>query len=616
MALAIEDYAFIGDLHTGALVGRDGSIDWLCLPRFDSGACFAALLGTPEHGRWLLAPVGDYGTDYRSTRSYRGDSLVLETVFSTSTGTVRVIDCMPIRDEVPDVVRRVEGISGTVEMICEVNLRFDYGSIVPWVRRDPHDPYAGSTRVQVIAGPDTVVVDSTVPMSCDEDHLARARFRISAGDSADFRIGYTGPRAKLTPLPDVKRIINETELWWGKWSSHCRYQGQDRDAVMRSLITLKGLTYAPSRGIVAALTTSLPEQLGGVRNWDYRYCWIRDATYTLLVLVEGGYIEEARRWREWLVRTLAGSPDQMQIMYGIDGERRLTELELGWLPGYQGAAPVRIGNGASTQLQLDVFGELMDSLYHARIAGLGPSPEGWLVQSKLMDFLESKWHEPDEGIWEVRGPRRHFTHSKVMAWVAMDRAVKSVEQFGFDGPVNDWRRHRDEIYKQVMEKGFDADRNTFTQSYGSTALDASLLLIAPVGFLPATDPRVLGTVAAIERELCADGFVKRYNNDKVSDVDGLPPGEGAFLACTFWLADNYCLQGRHAEAREIMDRLLGLRNDVGLLAEEFDVTTGRQVGNFPQALSHIQLVSTAVTLAAGTGNNEMAGPAETRAGVS
>jgi len=610
--MAIEDYAFIGDLHTGALVGRDGSMDWLCLPRFDSGACFAALLGTADNGRWLLAPAGTYGVDYRSHRRYRGDSLVLETTFETDTGAVRVIDCMPVRDEIPDVVRRVEGIRGSVDMVFELNPRFDYGSIVPWLREDGMDERTGRRRVEIIAGPDTVIVDATTPLDSGEDHVVRSRFRISEGDSADFRIGWTGPRMRMTPVPDVRRLISETQLWWEKWSSRNRYTGVDRDAVMRSAITLKGLTYAPSGGIVAALTTSLPEQLGGVRNWDYRYCWIRDATYTLLVLVQGGYVEEARHWREWLVRTLAGTPDQMQIMYGIDGERRLTEMELPWLPGYQGAAPVRIGNGASTQLQLDVFGELMDALFHARMAGMGPEPEGWRVQTRLMDFLESTWHQPDEGIWEVRGGRKHFTHSKVMAWVAMDRAVKSIEQFGLEGPLDRWKRSRDEIHAQVLTQGYDPVRNTFTQSYGSPELDASLLLMGPVGFLPATDSRIVGTVAAIERELMSDGFLLRYNNTNESEVDGLPPGEGAFLACTFWLADNYCLQGRTAEARKIMDRLLSLRNDVGLLAEEYDVKTGRQVGNFPQALSHIQLISTAVTLAAAAGE-DMTSPSEQRA---
>jgi GH15 family glucan-1,4-alpha-glucosidase len=603
MALAIEDYAFIGDLHTGALVGRDGSIDWLCLPRFDSGACFAALLGTPEHGRWLLAPTGDYGTHYTSTRTYRGDSLVLETTFETPDGAVRVTDCMPVRDEIADLVRRVEGIRGTVEMVCELALRFDYGSISPWLRRE-------GDRTIAIAGPDTVIIDSDVRLESGEDDIARATFRVTAGDSVCFRLGWTGPRGKVAPLADVPRIIAETTMWWHRWSGRCTYDGPDRDAVMRSLITLKGLTYAPSGGIVAALTTSLPEQLGGVRNWDYRYSWIRDATLTLLVLLEAGYTDEAKRWREWLVRALAGRPDQMQIMYGVNGERRLTELVLDWLPGYQGAAPVRIGNGASDQLQLDVFGELMDAMYQARIGGIGPDDDAWRVQLQLMDFLEGTWRSPDEGIWEIRGPRRHFTHSKVMAWVAMDRAIKTAEKFTMDGPLDRWRRTRDEIHDQVCAEGFDAERNTFTQVYGSSELDASLLLIAPVGFLPANDPRVLGTVEAIERGLVVDGLVRRYDNADASTVDGLPPGEGAFLACTFWLCDNYSLQGRHEEARATLDRLLALRNDVGLLAEEYDVTAARQVGNFPQAFSHVQLINSAVTLAA---NGSMSSPAETRA---
>ena len=611
IALPIEEYAFIGDLHTGALVGRDGSIDWLCLPHFNSGACLAALLGTAEHGRFLLAPAGEYGTDYTSHRTYRGDSLVLSTVFETPTGAVRVTDCMPIRDQVADLVRLVEGVRGTVDMVLAFNPRFDYGSIVPWLR--PVERIgSGDQRFQVIGGPDTLVLDSAVPLECGDDHSIQARFRISAGDEAGFRLAWTGPRARVPALRDVRKTVDDTVLWWEKWSSQCRYTGTDRDAVVRSLITLKGLTYTPSGGIVAALTTSLPEQLGGVRNWDYRYCWIRDATYTLMVLTETGYIDEARRWREWLVRALAGTPEQMQIMYGLDGERRLTEMELPWLPGYQGAAPVRIGNDASTQLQLDVFGELMDSLYHARIAGLGPTPEGWVVQESLMDFLETGWKEPDDGIWEVRGPRRHFTHSKMMAWLALDRGVRSIEEFGLDGPMDRWKRTRDEIREQVLTKGYDPERNTFTQSYGSKALDASLLLMAPIGFLPPLDRRVVGTVEAIERELMADGFIMRYNNAETSDVDGLPPGEGAFLACTFWLADNYCLQGRRAEARAVLDRLLALRNDVGLLAEEYDITTGRQVGNFPQALSHIQLVNSAVTLASVRGESDLVGPVTTR----
>jgi GH15 family glucan-1,4-alpha-glucosidase len=606
MALAIEDYAFIGDLHTGALVGRDGSVDWMCLPRFDSGACFAALLGTPDHGRWLVAPAGEFGVDYTSTRSYRGHSLVLETIFETPTGVVRLTDAMPVRDEIPDLVRRVEGISGSVEMVCELALRFDYGSITPWLRRS-------GERIEALAGPDTVIIDSDVWIEGGDDDTGRARFTVSEGDSVSFRLGWTGPRSKLAPITNVPRTIAETVQWWERWAERCTYEGPDRDAVLRSLITLKGLIYAPSGGIVAALTTSLPEQLGGVRNWDYRYCWIRDATLTLLVLLEAGYVDEARHWREWLVRALAGRPDQIQIMYGVNGERRLTELELPWLPGYQGAAPVRIGNAASDQLQLDVFGELMDTLYQARVGGLAADDDAWRVQRALMGFLETAWRQPDEGIWEVRGPRRHFTHSKVMAWVAFDRAIKTVERFGREGPVDEWRRIREEIHAQVCAQGFDKERNTFTQSYGSAALDASLLLIAPVGFLPATDPRVLGTVAAVEKELLVDGFVLRYNNVEVSTVDGLPPGEGAFLACTFWLADNYTLQGRVEEARALLDRLLALRNDIGLLAEEYDTVAGRQVGNFPQAFSHVQLVNTSVTLASATGSGSMTSPTVARA---
>jgi GH15 family glucan-1,4-alpha-glucosidase len=591
MALAIEDYAFIGDLHAGALVGKDGSIDWLCLPRFDSGACFAALLGTPDNGRWLIAPAGRYGVDYTSTRAYREDSLVLETVFETSTGAVRVIDCMPIRDETPDVVRRVEGVRGTVEMVLELAVRFDYGSNVPWLRRD-------GNRVQLVAGPDTAVIDSDVRLETDDnDDVVRGGFRISQGDSADFRFAWTGTRGHFPALRRIRNTINNTDAWWKNWVKQCTHQGADRDAVVRSLITLKALTYAPSGGIVAAPTTSLPEQLGGVRNWDYRYCWVRDATLTLLVLIRCGYFEEAKRWREWLVRAVGGRPEQLQIMYGIDGERRLTELELPWLAGYQGAKPVRIGNGAHNQLQLDVFGELMDALHAARVGGIEPDDFSWRLQTDLMDFLESKWREPDEGIWEVRGPRRHFVHSKVMAWVAMDRAVKSVERFGRTGPVDDWRRSREEIRAEVLSKGFNAELNTFTQSYGSTAVDASLLLMAPVGFLDANDPRVLGTMAAIEKELLVDGFVMRYKAEDATHVDGLPPGEGAFLACTFWLADNYGMQGRHADARAMLDQLLALRNDVGLLAEEYDVQAGRQVGNFPQAFSHLELVNTAVSYA-------------------
>ena len=585
MALPLEDYAFIGDLHTGALVGRDGSIDWLCLPHFDSDACFAALLGTAEHGRFRIAPVANA----TATRRYRGHSLVLETEFRTAEGTVRVVDCMPVRDQAADLVRRVQGVRGRVRMRAELRLRFDFGSVVPWIRRL-------DGRVQAIAGPDTVIVDAGVPMH-DEDGTLYAEFTVAPGEAVDFRFGWTAPRQPLPLVRDVGQVIDTTEKFWLDWSDRCGYSGPYHDLVMRSLITLKAMTYQPSGGIVAALTTSLPEQLGGVRNWDYRYCWIRDATYTLLVLLDAGYVQEARAWREWLLRALAGRPEQMQIMYGINGKRRLSEVELPWLPGYAGSRPVRIGNAASGQFQLDVYGELMDALHHARLAGLEGDVDAWRVQTTLMDFLESHWQDPDEGIWEARGPRRDFTHSKVMAWVAVDRAIANVEQFGLPGPVDKWRRLRGEIFDEVCAKGYDGRRGSFTRYYGSSSLDAALLLIPMVGFLPVDDERVTGTVAAIERELCQDGFVQRYTHGSDTEqVDGLPSGEGAFLACSFWLVDNYLLQGRRAEAVKLFGKLVGLANDVGLLAEEYDVSAGRMVGNFPQALSHIQLVSTAQEL--------------------
>ena len=583
MALPLEEYAYIGDMQTGALVGSDGAIDWLCLPRFDSGACFAALLGGPENGRWRLAPAGEY----RSTRRYRDDSLVLETTFETDDGAVRVVDCMPARDVHADVLRRVEGLRGRVAMRSDLCLRFDYGAIVPWLR-------TAGRRVYAIAGPDTAVLDSDLELSIVDDSV-RTEFSVAAGESVHFRLGWTAPRQPMPPLLDVDAAIRRTDDMWKEWAGRCTHRGPYRDAVVRSLITLKGLTYLPSGGIVAAPTTSVPEQIGGPRNWDYRYCWIRDATYTLLVLLDAGYLEEAAAWREWLLRALAGRPEQMQIMYGIDGERRLTELELPWLAGYESSLPVRIGNGAFSQFQLDVYGELLDAMHQARVTGLEPDDSAWRVESTLLDFLEGCWRDPDEGIWEVRGPRRHFVHSKVMAWVGVDRAIRSAESFGLPGPVDRWKALRKEIFDEVCSQGFDAARGTFTQYYGSAGLDASLLLIAPVGFLPATDPRVVGTVEAIERELCEDGYVLRYRSES-SDVDGLPPGEGAFLACSFWMADNLAMQGRVDEARARFERLLGLANDVGLLAEEYDVARGRLVGNFPQALSHLQLVNTAMLL--------------------
>ncbi|NEE03549.1 glycoside hydrolase family 15 protein [Phytoactinopolyspora halotolerans] len=600
MSRPLEDYALLGDTHTAALVSTDCSIDWLCLPRFDSGAAFAALLGGPEHGRWSLAPRERFRTE---SRAYRGDSLVLETTLTCDSGSVCVIDCMPIRTDRPDVVRRVEGIRGRVPMRSVLAPRFDYGSIVPWAR-------TRGGRLDLIAGPDHLLVDADVEFDLSDPEHPTADFSVAAGDAVDFQLHWLEPwNAAAEPL-DVKNTIAHTTDWWRDWAGRCSYDGPYRDAVVRSLVVLKALTYAPSGGIVAAPTTSLPEHLGGIRNWDYRYCWIRDATFTLLALLEAGYDQEARDWREWLLRAVAGRPEQMQIMYGVDGRRRLTEFELDWLPGYEDSTPVRVGNLAAQQVQLDVYGELMDALHQARDRGIPPDPNAWHVQRALMDFLEGHWRDPDHGIWEVRGPQRHFTHSKVMAWVAADRAVKAVGAFGLDGPIDRWKRLRREIFDEVCEKGYDADRETFTQYYGSRELDAALLVIPDVGFLPAGDPRVRGTAAAVERELMRDGFVDRYpTTPEQHDIDGLTGTEGAFLPCTFWLADNYVLQGDVATGRAIFERLLSLRNDVGLLAEEYDRDNGRLVGNYPQALSHIPLINTAFNLAS------THGPAHRRGGA-
>jgi GH15 family glucan-1,4-alpha-glucosidase len=578
--LPIEDYALIGDTQTAALVGRDGSIDWLCFPRFDSGSVFAALLGDPGHGRWLIAPAGEAT---RVERRYVDGTLVLETDFVTPTGTVRVTDCMPPRGVAPDVVRMVTGLSGRVEMRMELIVRFDYGEVVPWVRR-----IAG--YVWAVAGPDAVRLDAGVPTH-GENLTTVASFAVSAGDEVPFVLTWhPSHEAHPAPVPAAE-AVRDTVAWWREWSGRSRITDP---LVQRSLITLKALTYAPTGGIVAAPTTSLPEWIGGVRNWDYRFCWLRDATLTLMALLNGGYVGEARAWRDWLLRAIAGDPEDMQIMYGPAGERRLTELELDWLPGYEGSRPVRIGNAASEQFQLDVYGEVMDALQRARELGLEADEHAWRFQRTLLDFLESQWAKPDEGIWEVRGPRRHFVHSKVMAWVAFDRAVRAVEQSGRPGDADRWRRQRDVIHREVLEQGWDAGRGTFTQSYGSKALDASLLLIPRVGFLPPDDPRVLGTIEAIERELLVDGFVLRYPTDE-SD-DGLPPGEGAFLPCSFWLADAMAMAGRRDEARALYDRLAGLANDVGLLSEEYDPRAKRLVGNFPQAFTHLALVNSALTI--------------------
>ncbi|HEY3239236.1 MAG TPA: glycoside hydrolase family 15 protein [Acidimicrobiia bacterium] len=600
MPLPIEDYALIGDTHTAALVGRDGSIDWLCLPRFDSGACFAALLGDESHGRWLLAPAGGVR---RTRRRYRGDTLVLETEFETDDGAVRVIDCMPHRHQYADVVRLVEGVSGRVPMRMELVMRFDYGSILPWVRRV-------GDAVLAVAGPDALTLRADVPVR-GADMTTVADFSVAAGQRVGFSLTWHPSTDPPAAPVDVERMIDDTESWWGEWAARCTYTGEWAEPVIRSLITLKALTFEPTGGIVAAATTSLPEALGGVRNWDYRYCWVRDATFTLYSLMVAGYSEEATAWRDWLLRAVAGDPADLQIMYGAAGERRLTELELDWLPGYEGSRPVRIGNAASNQFQLDVYGEIMDALHQTRRSGLEPDDAAWGLQRTLLEFLESAWREPDDGIWEVRGPRRHFTHSKVMAWVAFDRSVKAVEGFGLEGPADRWRALRAEIHDEVCREGFDPERQTFTQYYGSAELDAALLMIPLVGFLPCDDPRVRGTAAAVQRHLCRDGFVTRYTQPDAelpggNPVDGLPPGEGAFLACSFWLADNLALFGRRQEAKDLFARLLDLRNDVGLLAEQYDPATHRLVGNFPQAFSHVGLVNTAQNL------SRKDGPAEHR----
>ena len=596
--MRIEDYALIGDTQTGALVGRDGSIDWLCLPRFDSGACFAALLGDERHGRWLLTPQNAVR---RTRRHYRPGTLILETEFETDDGIVRVVDCMPPRDKDPDVVRVVQGVQGQVMMRMELVVRFDYGKIIPWVRNL-------NDMLYIVAGPDSLSLYT--PVATHGEQLTTvANFVVSEGQRVPFVLVWHP--SHLPPPEGVKAnaALEDTDAWWREWSSLCTYQGQWREEVVRSLITLKALTYAPTGGIVAAVTTSLPEALGGVRNWDYRFCWLRDATFTLYALMTAGYKEEAAAWRDWLLRTVAGDPGQLQIMYGAAGERRLTEIELPWLPGYEGSSPVRIGNAAVDQFQLDVYGEVMDTLHQARRIGIETDGFAWALQKHLLEFLESGWKEPDEGIWEVRGPRQHFTHSKIMAWVAVDRAIKDLECFGDTGdPSADkgheqlvrWKRLREEIHQQVCDRGYDAHRGTFTQYYGSKEVDASLLMIPLVGFLPAADDRMRGTVNAIEQQLLHDGFVQRYRTE-TSAVDGLPPGEGTFLACTFWLADNYALMGRNDEARRLFQQLLSVCNDVGLLSEQYDPHTKRLLGNFPQAFSHVSLINTARNLSTDAG---------------
>jgi GH15 family glucan-1,4-alpha-glucosidase len=583
MAARIEDYAIIGDCRTAALVARDGSIDWFCCPRFDSEACFAALLGSPDHGRWLIAP----SAEARITRRYRPNTLVLETHFETEEGALTLIDFMPLRGRHSTIVRLVTGVRGKVRMRTELILRFGYGAVVPWVSR------MEDGTLRAIAGPDMVLLRTPVRLH-GVDMTTVGTFTIDPEETIPFVLSYMPSHLPLDEPFDPNRALVDAETFWQGWAAKCRPAGPWSDAVVRSMITLKALTHAPTGGMVAAATTSLPEQLGGERNWDYRYCWLRDATLVLLGAMHAGYFEEAQAWREWLLRAVAGSPQQLQIMYGIAGERRLTEWSPPWLPGYENSAPVRIGNAAHSQLQLDVFGEIMDVHHQARRGGLSTNDPAWATQLAFLDHLKTIWKKPDEGIWEVRGPPQHFTHSKVMAWVAFDRAIKSAEMFGLEGPLDEWRGLREEIYDEVCARGYSEQLGSFVQCYDSKHLDASLLLIPCVGFLPVSDPRVQGTIEAIERRLLRAGFVMRY--DTAETDDGLPPGEGAFLACSFWLVDVYTLQGRHADAEQMFRRLVGLCNDVGLLSEEYDPRVKRLIGNFPQAFSHVALVNSAYNL--------------------
>lgn len=587
MSLRIEDYALIGDLHTAALVGNNGSIDWMCIPRFDSPACFAALLGDENNGYWSLHPVDPVR---KTHRRYRDNSLVLETSFETDEGAVTLIDFMPtgIDDDPVDVVRIVRGDRGRVPMRMEACFRFDYGTVVPWVTRCD-----GGLRA--IAGPDRLRLRAPIDMH-GEDMKSCAAFVVEAGDEVPFVLTWSPSHGPERIPGDPHDLMVATEQWWERWARSCtKASGPWHEAVMRSLITLKALTYAPTGGIVAAPTTSLPEEIGGVRNWDYRFCWVRDATFTLYAFLIGGYLEEAKAWREWLLRAVAGEPSKLQILYGLGGERRLPEMELPWLRGYADSQPVRVGNAAHSQRQLDTYGELMDVLHVVRREGIEASADVWAIQRGLLDFLESNWMLPDSGLWEVRGDPRHFTHSNMMCWVAFDRAVKAVERFGEEGPVDRWRRIRDTIHADVCRHGWDADRKTFVQYYGGDTLDAALLMMPLVGFLPVSDERVVGTVAAIERELMVDGVVLRYGPEQTG-VDGIRGGEGAFLACSFWLADNWAMMGRREQATELFEKLLAVRNDVGLLAEEYDPEEKRLLGNFPQAFSHVALINTAYNL--------------------
>ncbi len=588
----IEDYGFLSDTQTAALVSRDGCVDWLCFPRFDSGACFASLLGTRDNGHWRFTTKEKVR---KITRRYRGETLILETTIETKNGAIRLIDFMPPRGTNPDLIRIVEGIRGTVAIEMELIIRFDYGSIIPWVRKRDHG-------LEAVAGPDALILRTPVP-TFGRDLTTVAEFEIRRGEKVPFVLTWyssnQSPPKKVRPMS----ALAQTERYWTKWARQFRRKGAIRKAVIRSLLTLKGLTYAPSGGIVAAATTSLPEQIGGVRNWDYRYCWLRDATFTLFALTGADFHEEARRWRTWLLRAVAGSPDQMQILYGVNGERRLDEYEIKWLKGYENSAPVRIGNAASNQFQLDVYGEIVSSMYHAHKAGIEMDKTGWSLQIALLNFLELNWQKPDEGIWEVRGGRRHFTHSKMMAWLAFHRAIQLVEEHGYKAKdhIERWRTVRDRIHEQVCSRGFDAKRGTFTQSYGSKALDASLLLMPMIGFLPVTDERVRKTIRAIERELTHKGLVLRYK-PRASSADGLPGNEGVFLPCSFWMVNCLDMLGQRRKARRLFNRLMKLRNDLGLLSEEYDPVARRQLGNFPQAFTHVSLIIAARRLAGRTPN--------------
>jgi len=584
----IEDYALIGDLQTAALVSREGSIDWCCFPRFDSGACFAALLGEPRHGRWLLAPSAEVR---RSSRRYRSDTLILESVFVTDAGTVRAIDFMPPRGEAPDIVRIVEGLDGAVPMRSELVIRYDFGHVVPWVKRVDHSRIA-------IAGPDALCFRTPVDVR-GENMTTVSEFTVGVGQRIPFVLTWFPSHRGLPEEVDPEQALQDAEDFWLDWARRCTHGGDYHDEIHESLLVLKGLTYAPTGGIVAAPTTSLPEFIGGVRNWDYRFCWLRDATLTLLAMLNAGYTEEAEAWRDWLLRAVAGDPADLQIMYGIAGERRLDEREIEWLPGYESSTPVRVGNAASEQLQLDVYGEVIDALYQTRVHGAPPDDYVWSLTRKLLEWLEDGWRNADSGIWEVRGPARHFTHSKLMAWVAFDRAVQYHKHFGRSGPWERWSALRDEIREEILERAWNDDKRAYTQSYETDALDASVLLMPLVGFCSATDERFVSTVEAIQRELTYDGLVLRYRTHDVAD--GLPAGEGVFLPCSFWLADVLAMQGKVEVARELFERLLDLRNDVGLLAEEYDPVSGRQLGNFPQAFTHLALVNTALVLGEGRG---------------